>query len=519
VVDHENLPFLGRTLRSLSLQDHAAWDACLLLDGLAEDRLESATPGLPANGARLRIYPVGSHPQAVALQEGLASLAGEWVAVLAGGDTLSPQALSRVAEAAAATPVAGVIYTDEDQLSPDGRRQAPFFKPDWSPELLLSRNYLMRAFCRRELFSQVLAESLDLEEAIYRSAEQAGRVVHLAAPMLHVHPASAPSWFRLNPTESQVAAHLQRLGVRNAYVSRVKGDQRRVSWPVPEMRVSIIIPTRDNASYLRRCLQSIRAGAPALSYDVALVDSGSQEQATRSLYSELAQNERVQIVDFTGPFNYSAAINLGARRASGEILVFLNNDTEALDSEWLAELARWASRPEIGVVGARLAYPDGTIQHAGIVLGMEGHASHVFGGARPGDFGPFGSPDWYRDYSAVTGACMAMRRAVFEEVGGFDERFELVFSDVDFCLRVIQAGYRVVYTPFAHLMHYEGRTRAHHIPAGDIRLGAALFEQIVKQGDPFYNPNLSYSVRIPVLRRLYEEAPSSRLDKIAMYLT
>jgi GT2 family glycosyltransferase len=252
-------------------------------------------------------------------------------------------------------------------------------------------------------------------------------------------------------------------------------------------------------------------------YEVVLVDNGSQEEATHSLYKELLQDPRVRVCEYAGHFNFSAAVNLGARQSRGEVMIFLNNDTQVIDTEWLDEMVRWACRDKVGGVGAMMLYPNGTIQHAGIVLGLEGHASHIFGGLPPGHFGPFGSPEWYRNYSAVTGACLAVRRAIFDELGGFDETFELVFSDVDFCLRAIQAGYRNVYTPYARLFHYEGRTRSKYIPAGDIQVGAGRFEQIVKQGDPFYNPNLSYSIRRPVLKRTWEETPIERLGKIVRY--
>jgi GT2 family glycosyltransferase len=171
----------------------------------------------------------------------------------------------------------------------------------------------------------------------------------------------------------------------------------------------------------------------------------------------------------------------------------------------------------VGAVGAKLLYPDGRIQHAGIIIGMEGHASHVFAGVKEGYTGPFGSVNWYRDYSAVTGACLAVRREVFESVGGFDEGYELAFSDVDICQRILQKGYRVAYTPFARLLHHEGVTRNRYIPAQDIRRGAEHFKQVVKQGDPYYNPNLSYAIRIPTFRRPREEQPIVRLEKIAQF--
>jgi hypothetical protein len=175
------------------------------------------------------------------------------------------------------------------------------------------------------------------------------------------------------------------------------------------------------------------------------------------------------------------------------------------------------ARCEVGVVGGQLLHPRGAIQHAGIILGLEGHASHVFAGESEVCSGPFGSPRWYRNYSAVTGACLATRKEVFARAAGFDEAYKLVFSDVEYCQRVIQQGYRVVYTPFARLIHHEGRTRRRYIPVADIQRGAEHFYQVVKQGDPYYNPNLSYAVRKPTLKRKSEEAPVERLNKIVKF--
>ena len=200
-------------------------------------------------------------------------------------------------------------------------------------------------------------------------------------------------------------------------------------------------------------------------------------------------------------------------------MLFLNNDIEAIDPIWLEEMVRWASRPEVGVVGGKLLYPNRTIQHAGLVVGMEGHANHVFAGCQESYSGLFGSTEWYRDYSAVTGACMMMRRNVFEQVGGFNEAYHLAFNDIEICLRTIQAGYRVVYTPFARLVHHEGATRSTYKPSTDIKLATHHLKPLIQQGDPFYNPNLSLMNRIPTLRR-HDEVPSlQRLEMITKYLS
>ena len=303
----------------------------------------------------------------------------------------------------------------------------------------------------------------------------------------------------------------------DARVHYLSSGEAQATWSFDEKLVSIIIPTRDKAAVLKRCLDSIFNQTRYRRFEIILVENNSQQAETLAYYQQLKSIPEVRLLEFPGTFNYSAANNLGARQALGEWLLFLNNDIEIIDPGWLEELCRWVSRPEVGAVGAKLLYPDGRIQHAGIIVGMEGHASHVFAGVKEGYSGLFGSVNWYRDNSAVTGACLAVRREVFEGVSGFDEGYVLAFSDVDICQRILQQGYRVVYTPFARLVHHEGMTRKRYIPAQDIRRGAEHLERVVKQGDPYYNPNLSYAVRIPTLKRPREEEPIVRLEKIVRF--
>jgi GT2 family glycosyltransferase len=212
-------------------------------------------------------------------------------------------------------------------------------------------------------------------------------------------------------------------------------------------------------------------------------------------WEENGRNPLIQIVNDKQPVNLPAANNLGAQNANGNILLFLNYDLEPLDSDWLEEMVRWAERPEIGVVGAKLLNPDQSIQHAGLILDRKGNAHYVFYGARERDFGAFGSVDWYRNYSAVSGDCMMMRREVYEAAGSFDDSYA-GYSDVDICLRAIQKGYRIVYTPFARLRRATRKTRAPQPPSKP--LNAGQLKQLVERGDPGFNPNLSFSHLMPI---------------------
>jgi GT2 family glycosyltransferase len=269
--------------------------------------------------------------------------------------------------------------------------------------------------------------------------------------------------------------------------------------------------------YLENCVRSVLEKNTYPHYELIIVDNSSQETATRQFYNQLISEPRVRILENPSQFNYSAFNNFGARHAQGDLLLFLNNDIEAQQDDWLEELIRWTERTGVGIVGTKLLYPDGSIQHAGIVVGMEGHASHVYQGAGSDTNGPFGHVDWYRNYSAVTGACMLIRKDVFQQIGGFNEKYQLVFNDVEICLRAIRAGYRVVLTPYAGLIHHEGMTRAKFIPKDDILQGYQDVRAVIETGDPYYNPNLSYAYHIPTLKRNHEEEPSERISKIVSF--
>jgi GT2 family glycosyltransferase len=510
---------------TLTAQTVGQWEACLALGAGADSISREAAADLARRDLRFRLCPASDPSEPVLAALALAR--GDYILRLEAGDRLSPRLLAEAACFIEQEPGVEILYFDEDRLAPAGQgRQDPFFKPDWSPDLLLSTGYLDHALFKRSLVEQArdqAGEKASWDELVFRCVELAAGIGHLPQVLYHRHPVelakgkkgevTPPSAGRLDA----ITAHLERSGLAGASAFVQGNGQVRVSWPVMVWKVSIIIPTRDHVQLLRKCLASIQERTRSPDYEILLVDSGSLEPETRQYYAQLSGDPRVRIIEFPGPFNYSAANNLGAQNAAGEILLFLNNDTEAIDPSWLEELARWTARPEIGIVGGKLLYPDRKIQHAGIVVGMEGHGSHVFSGFIEGASGPFGSVDWYRDYSAVTGACLAIRREVFAEIGGFDERYKLVFNDIEICQRARAHGYRVVYTPYARLIHYEGQTRFRHIPAADIQLGYNQLKDAVQRGDPYYNPNLSYAVRIPTFRRKFEDSPGERLKAIACF--
>jgi GT2 family glycosyltransferase len=513
----------------LNDQVYPNWEAILAVGPTVEPAAWETAAALSKDDSRIHLVEVPRKTRDLALAA-LDGASGEFVLLIEGGDRPAPTLLYEIARRLANESHLDILYFDEDQLAGPGQgRQAPFFKPGWSPELLLSVNYLVHAAFRREhLHAACLSapQNASWEDLVLRCTEAADRIGHIPKVLYHgLQDPQAPAGAerRLAP----LAAHLERLGLPGAGASLAENGQVRVSWPAGEGLISIIIPSRDRVEVLRACIESIQALTRCPPFELLVVDSASAQEETLRYYAGLRKSGGARIIEFPGEFNYSAANNLGARHARGDLFVFLNNDTQVIEADWLEELARWARRPEIGAAGALLLYPDSSIQHAGIIVGMEGHGSHVFSGSTlPGSTlpdageltsGPFGPPTWYRDVSAVTGACLAVRRQVFEQMGGFDEAYELVFSDIEFCLRLRERGFRIVYTPYARLVHHEGQTRRRHIPAGDIRLGYDHLKQVVAQGDPYYNPNLSTSVRTPTFRRRFEAHPIDRLEKIVRY--
>jgi GT2 family glycosyltransferase len=453
---------------------------------------------------------------------------GDFIAILDHDDVLAPNMLFEVASALNADRMVDVVYYDEDKLSEDGtHRHSPFFKPDWAPEMLLAANYLTHAVYRRALVQEVGGFDLAFEGAqdwdlAFKVTERTNRVVHIPKVLYHWRQVVGSTAGAFNAKayvfENQlrcVQDHLHRSGLKQVETRFEAPGYLRALWPPASKKVSIIIPTRDKVDYLKRTIDSLLRHTDYPAFEIILVDNDSSQPETLKYYEKLRLDSRVTILDYREKFNFSRANNIGARHAAGEILLFLNNDMEILHADWLEEMVRWAERPEIGVVGAKLLYPDNTIQHAGVIVGMEGHASHVFYGAREKEGGVFGSVDWYRNFTAITGACMMLRREVFESIGGFDEKYILAFSDIELCIRAIDHGYRVMYTPYARLHHYEGRSRGDHIPSNDIRVGIEDFKPLVERGDPYFNPNLSYLERMPTVAPLDEEDRLFRLLRVA----
>ena len=443
---------------------------------------------------------------------------GEWVALLDQDDLLAEHALAVVAATIEEHPEAGLIYSDEDKIDQTGARCCPFFKSDWNPELLLGQNYVSHlGIYRRALlveiggFREGYEGSQDYDLALRCSEKlHPAQIRHIPRVLYHwrMVEGSAAAVAEAKPYAAKaarlaIADHLQRKNIDGAVVPCPQNREwHRVIYPLrsPSPLVSIIIPTRDQAALLQRCLTSIREKTDYAPIEIVIVDNGSTKPETHAFLHDLALDPRIQIVTDGAEFNFSRLINRGVRIARGEILAFVNDDIETDKSDWLREMVSRAVRPEVGAVGARLWYPDGRLQHAGVVLGLHGVARHAFQRFLPQPVALMNRTFILsQNYSAVTAACMVLRKTLFDDVGGFDENLPNNFNDVDFCLRLRERGWQIIWTPYADLIHQESASRGRHSDSAErahlLRDMAYLQEKWGEQlrNDPFYSPNLSDS--------------------------
>ncbi len=443
---------------------------------------------------------------------------GAYLLFCSAGDRFHPHLLSSFYNSLSEHPSSELFYFDCDYLLSKSSQHQPFFKPSTiSPELLLSVNYLSRSFIRKDVVSEyffVISSEEDLLSLeyglIFRLVENCHSIQHIPKILISqssLVEADHPSYQEI------INSHLDRVGLSEPAV-KLDNAMPRFSWQSSSPSISIIIPTRNHAQLLKTLIPSIQQNTDDPNLTINLVDNDSDDEDTLSYYEDLKKNPNISIIPYHGEFNYSQAINLGARNTKSDLLLFLNDDMEVIDSHWLYELARWAMRPNIGVVGAKLIRENQTIQHAGIILGLSGFAGHIYLNAPEHYRGLFGSVDWYRNYLAVTGACQMVRREVFDEVGGYDEGFQIAFGDIDFCLRIHDLGYRNVYTPFARLYHYEGKSRGYSTPIEDIKRAYNKHADHIEKHDPYFSPNLTYT-RIPKIttRRTSEENRRQQIEE------
>lgn len=510
------LNVLHEMIRSVLAQSYPNWELCLVNGDPLSSTIQQALEIYAAQDERIRIKTLEKNLGIAGNTNSAIEMAqGDFIGFLDHDDCLAPFALFEMAAAINEFPESDLLYSDEDYLSVDGkRRYNPVFRPAFSIDYLRAANYMPHFLVIRKNLGDRLgwlhpgfdgAQDYDL---ILRAAEQARWITHIPQVLYHWRALLTSTASSLDAKSYAGAAglralraHLDRCGLPAVVQLGQSATIYQVKYEIPDPAlISIIIPNHEHAAELRQCVDSILRYSSYPHYEILIVENNSQQPETLTLYNELQQrDQRVRLVEYhQQPFNYAEINNFAAGMARGSVLLFLNNDTEVITPDWLERMLEYAIRPDVGAVGARLYYPTMLIQHAGVVVGMGVGAGHYF----------VGYPKEYPGYrynlflpqnlSAVTAACLMMRRTVFDEVGRFGPEYRLAFGDIDLCLKVRKKDYLVVSTPYAELIHYESMTRGYEDTLekearfhNEANLLMNQWAGFLSEGDPFYNPNLT----------------------------
>lgn len=509
---------LRKCIESVQRQTYQHWQLCLADDASTLPHVKGIIASYAASDRRIEcVFREENGHICRASNSALELATGEYVALLDHDDELAPDALYWVIEALNKNPSARLLYSDEDKIDEEGRRFDPHFKSEWNQDMFFSQNYLSHlGVYQRELLSLVGGFRLGVEgsqdhdlvlrclphlhpeeivhipRVLYHWRTAEGSTAKEAAEKTYTTDAGIKALQDYFDTEGTVGTTVTEGLVPNTY---------RVLYPIPEMRplVSLLIPTRDSVNLLESCVRSIIEKTTYNNYEIIIIDNGSAQAETLAFFETITREDsRIKVIPYNLPFNYSAINNYGVEQAKGEVIGLVNNDIEVISPEWLEEMLRHAVRPEIGCVGAKLYYEDDTIQHAGVIVGIGGVAGHSHKGYPRMKPGYFSRLKIVQNLSAVTAACLLVRKSVYVQVGGLDEEsLQVAFNDVDFCLKVRMAGYRNLWTPYAELYHYESKSRGYEDTPEKARRFKSEVEymenkwgQLLK-ADPYYSPNLT----------------------------
>jgi glycosyltransferase involved in cell wall biosynthesis len=508
--------WLRGAIESVLAQLYPEWELCIADDASTEPHVRHVLEEYAAREPRIRLSVRSSNGGiAAASQTALNMGTGEFIALLDHDDELAPHALFHIAREIGSHPDAELLYTDEDKINPYGLRCDPYFKPDWNPDLFLSHNLVTHLAAYRAARVRAIggfrpgfdgAQDYDLTLRFVAGLPE-GSIVHIPVVLYHwrKHPDSTAS----SPAAKQYAAPaarraiLQHLVAQHVVAEVLPAPEapqcHRVKYALPDKppQVTLIIPTRNGLERLEPCVEGILTRTDYGNLELLIADNGTDDPAALAYLRELEQSGKANILRASRPFTFSALLNWGAHQVRGGLLGVLNSAVEVLHADWLTEMVSHAVRPAIGVVGARLWYPDCTLQHAGVILGIGGVAGHAHKHLPKGLPGYAHRAILIQNFSAVTAACMLMRKCVFDEVDGFDESLSVAFNDVDFCLRVKAKGYWILWTPYAELLHRESVTRGdetslakHQRFAREVELMQQRWGSVLTS-DPAYNPNLT----------------------------
>lgn len=513
--------FLKQMIQSVRKQTYGKWELCIANANPANETVAEILRISSTKDERIKVKDVPENEGiAQNTNAALASATGDYIGLLDHDDLLTPDALYEVVKAINENDRPQVLYSDEDKVTMDlSEHFQPHMKPDYNKDLLRSNNYITHFFVAdRTLVEEVGGEDGEYNGAqdydlILKCTERAKGIAHIPRILYHwrVHKAStadnpASKMYAFDAGKRAIEDHLKRCGEIGKVSHEKDLGFYRVKYQVQgSPLISIIIPNKDQVESLDKCLESIEKSSYK-NYEIIIVENNSTEDATFAYYKKI-ESDKIRIVYWSDEFNYSAINNFGVKHARGDYLLLLNNDVEVITTDWLEELTANCQRKDVGIVGARLYYPDDTIQHAGIVIGIGGVAGALFVGMPRMFTGYLHKAAIQQDLSAVTAACMMVKRSVYEELGGLEEELKVAFNDVDFCLRAREKGYLVVYDPNVELYHFESKSRGMEDSKEKIRRFQNEIEymrshwlELLKKGDPMYNPNLTltkwdYSLR------------------------
>lgn len=508
--------YLKELIDSVKNQTYENWELCFS-DGTGENtNLRQVVENYQRNDSRIKMV-CSDVPLQISENTNLALgiAEGEFLAFADHDDLLCPNALFENVSILNKNPEIDLIYSDEDKISMDGKQYfGPHFKPDFNIDLLRTVNYICHFVIVRKAilekagkFNPALDGAQDYD-FILRCIEQTDKIYHI--PMVLYHWRAHPDSTAENPESKMYAfeagakaikAHYERTGIdANVLLQKSMLGIYRSKYHInTKPLVSIIIPNKDHTEDLNKCISSIEEKSSYKNIEYIIIENNSILEKTFDYYEKLQrENKKVKVVKWEKEFNYSAINNFGVKFAKGQYFLFLNNDTEIINESCIEEMLGYCMRDDVGIVGSRLYYPDNTIQHAGVIIGIGGVAGHCFINLPKDQLGYFARAYCAQDYSAVTAACMMVKKSVFEDVNGFDEKLKVAFNDIDFCLRVRETGKLVVYNPYAELYHYESKSRGLEDTEEkqrrfrrEVEFMQRRWHEVLEAGDPYYNPNLT----------------------------
>ena len=524
------LHWLKEAIRSVKKQTYRNWELCLVDDCSTDKKIPTFLENISDERIKVKILESNVGISEATNQAEKIST-GEFLLLMDNDDIIHPEALERCYHAVLSTNC-DIVYSDQDIIDEKNVHKNPLYKPDWSPDLILSQMYVGHLLgFRRELFEAVGGFNPELNgsqdyDLFLRMAEQTEKIVHI--PQILYSWRAISSSTAENPGSKPYAQTAGLKAVQD-HLDRVLGKGKGIAketenYFVYDVRyvldekplVSIIIPTKDHFDLLETAVNSIYEKTDYQNFEILILDNNSQEKETFAGFESLEKaHKNLRVIEAKFEFNWSKLNNFGIAHANGEVYLFLNNDVEVISEEWLSRLVEKAVQKNVGVVGGLLLYEDGTIQHGGVIAGMGGWGDHVFKGMEPVHYGtPFVSPMVTRNVTAVTGACMAISKHVIEDIGGFDEKFIICGSDVEICIRAIQRGYRNIYDPNIRLYHYESKTRDSYIPEVDFQLSDKMYKVYRECGDPYYNINLDIMSCVPKEKPIGLSASDTNLREL-----